>query len=131
MAITSGITTAAKMVFLQAVLNDNCKLALYSGSANIGPDTPTYTPNGEVTGLGYKAGGMALKNCRVWEDRGSTMLTWDSPTWNNATISAGGFMIYDASKGNTALFVGSWGGEYRSTYGPFTVNLAPDQITFA
>lgn len=50
---------------------------------------------------------------------------------NNATITAGGFMIYNAFEDNSVLFVGSWGANYSSTNGPFTVNIADDQITFS
>ena len=129
--ITSGVTTAAKLLFLKTVLNDHCKVALYTSRASVGPDTLTYTPDGEVKGEGYKPGGLSLKGCKVWEDNGAACLTWDSPTLPNATVTAGGFMIYDVSKGNTALFVGSYGADYASSFGPFTINIASDQIVFS
>jgi len=131
MGITSGVTTEAKLIFLSAVLNDQCYLALYTSQANIGPDTKVYTPEGEVRGQGYKPGGVPLKGCRVWEDRGAACLTWDSPTWPNATITAGGFMIYNRSRGNKALFVGSYSGDFSSANGPFTARLAADTIVFS
>jgi len=37
-------------------------------------------------------------------------------------------MIYDVSKDNAALFVGSWGSNYTSTNGPFKVNIPDKQI---
>jgi hypothetical protein len=129
--ITTGVTCEAKLIFLSAVLNDQCKLALYTSQASIGPDTKVYTPEGECKGQGYKAGGVPLKGCRVWEDRGSACLTWDSPTLPNASITAAGFAIYDASKGNKVLFVGAYGAEYTSSNGPFTANLANDCIVFS
>lgn len=129
--ITSGITTEAKLLFLSAVLTDQCYVALYTSQADIGPETKTYTPEGEVRGMGYKAGGVPLKDCRVWEDRGSACLTWASPTLPNASITAAGFMIYDRARGNKALFVGAYGAEYTSSNGPFTINLAADTIVFS
>jgi hypothetical protein len=131
MGITTGVTTEAKLVFLSAVLNDNCKLALYTSQANIGPDTKAYTPEGEVRGQGYKPGGISLKGCRVWEDRGAACLTWESPTFPNASVTAAGYMIYDASKNNKALFVAAYGAEYTSSNGPFVANLAADTIVFS
>lgn len=130
MSIETGVTTRAKIIFLSALLKRPCKLALYTSQASIGPDTRAYTPDGEVRGQGYKAGGILLKNCRVWEDRGSACLTWDSPTFPNASITAAGFMIYCADTGE-AIFVGAYGAEYTSSNGPFTANLAADTIVFS
>lgn len=128
--ITSGVTVAAKLQFLQSIVNDNCKVALYTTQADLNTETKKYTSAGEVKGQGYKPGGFSLKGCRVWEDRGSACLTWDSVTIPNASITAAGFMIYDASKNDTAIFVGSYGAEYTSSHGPFTINIASDQIVF-
>lgn len=129
--INTGVTTALKMLLLEQIKGDTFKLALYAGKADIGPDTESYTAIGEITGLGYKAGGIALQNCRVHEMDGDACISWDSPTWPNATITASGFMIYDASRKNAAVFVGSWGAEYTSTNGPFRVNLADGQVIFS
>lgn len=127
--IETGITTAAKLLFLKSVVNDACKLALYSGDAALGPTTAEYTTKGEVSGAGYKAGGVKLQNCKVGTDEnGSAYITWDSAEWPRATLTAGGYMIYDTSKNNTALFVGSWSADYTSTNGPFTVNIPEKQI---
>ena len=131
MSIITGVTTEAKLIFLSAVMHDKCKLALYTSQADIGPETKVYTPEGEVRGQGYKPGGVELTGCRVWEDRGAACLTWNSPTLPNASITAGGFMIYDASKGNKAIFVGSYSAEFTSSNGPFVANLAADTIVFS
>lgn len=127
--IETGITTAAKVLFLKSVVNDACKLALYNGMANLGPDTAEYTSDNEVSGAGYTAGGMKLKNCRVESDEnGGAYITWDSAEWPKSTLTAGGYMIYDTSKNNTVLFVGGWGADYTSTNGPFKVNIPEKQI---
>jgi hypothetical protein len=36
------------------------KIALYTANANLGPDTLTYTSDGEVVGTGYTATGQVL-----------------------------------------------------------------------
>jgi hypothetical protein len=126
--ITTGLTVSAKMLLLDYLAKESLKLALYTGVADIGPETTAYTTAGEVVGRGYKPGGVPLKGGRVWEDRGSACLTWDSPVIPVSTISANGFMIYCPNRGNKAIFVGSWNATYTSTEGPFTVNISADQI---
>jgi len=127
--IQSGLTTAAKLLFLKSVINDSCKLALYKADADIGPHTMAYTPDGEVSGAGYKAGGVKLTNCCVESDTdGSAFISWDNAEWPKASITAAGYMVYDTSKNNTALFVGSWGADYTSTNGPFVVNIPEKQV---
>ena len=128
--IETGLTAAAKLLFLKSVINDSCKLALYTSNASLGPDTAVYTSVGEVTGAGYKAGGVKLNNCCASLDSdGSAFISWDKAEWPKASITAAGYMIYDTSKNNTALFIGSWGADYTSTNGPFIVNIPEKQIT--
>jgi len=126
--ITTGLTVSAKMLLLDYLAKESLKLALYTGLADIGPGTTTNTTDGEVVGRGYKPGGVPLKNGRVWEDRGSACLTWDSPVIQVSTISANGFMIYCPNRGNKAIFVGAWNATFTSTEGPFTINISSDQI---
>jgi len=128
--IETGITKSAKLLFLKAILNDTCKIALYGKDAELDCDTQFYTPKGEVSGQGYQPGGMKLKNCDVHLEDDAACITWDNAVWQNATITAAGYMIYDTSKNNTAIFVGSWGSEYTSTNGPFVVNIPHKQIMF-
>lgn len=126
--ISTGLTVPAKMLMLELLSKEQFKLALYDIGADIGPETATYTSMGEVSGKGYKAGGLPLKNPRIWEDRGSACLTWDSPVIPVSTISANGFLIYIPSRANKAIFAGAWNATFTSTEGPFTVNIAADQI---
>lgn len=113
---------------LELMSKEQYKIALYEGTADVGPGTLTYTSVGEVVGKGYKPGGLALKNARAWEDRGSACLTWDSPMIPVSTISANGFLIYIPNRANRAVFVGAWNATFTSTEGPFTVNISADQI---
>lgn len=127
--IQTGLTSAAKLLFLKSIINDSCKLALYTADARLGPETTLYTSVGEVTGAGYKAGGIKLHSCCVENDTdGSAFISWSNAEWPRASITAAGYMIYDTSKNNTALFVGGWGADYTSTNGPFVVNIPEKQI---
>jgi hypothetical protein len=126
--LTSGLTTSAKMLLLELLATEQFKVALYSVDAYISPSTDFYTSLGEVVGKGYKAGGLPLKNPKVWNDNGVACLTWDSPVIPVSTISANGFMIYCPSRGNKCIFVGDWSGTYSSTEGPFTITIADDQL---
>ena len=68
MSIAQTTTTSFRVELLQAIHNfgpttpNTFKLALYTGAANIGPDTTVYTTSGEVVGTGYSAGGNTLTN---------------------------------------------------------------------
>lgn len=130
--ITTCIPSQAKADFLAGVhqLTDQYKLVLYTSAADLGVDTVTYTNKGEVSGKGYRAGGIPLKNPRVWVDRGAGCLTFDSVTIPVATITARGCAVINASKGGKVVFIGDFGKDYTSTEGPFTVPIAADMITF-
>lgn len=128
--ISTCIPTTGKTFFLERALSEQFMLALYTSAAELGPDTTAYTAAGEVSGKGYKPGGISLKNPRVWVDRGAACLTFDSVNISVATITARGFLIYCKTKGNRAVFVGDWAGEYTSTEGPFTIPIASDLIVF-
>jgi len=73
MAIKTCIPVQAKLDFLSGVhtLDDQYKLVLYTHAADLGDDDGYYTEQGEAFGKGYRAGGVDLKNPRVWMDRGA------------------------------------------------------------
>lgn len=125
--ITTGVTTNAKLLLLRMLAEQECKVALYTSAADLNSDTTKYTTTGEASGKGYPAGGVTLKNPRVWQDRAAACLGWDSPVLPTASVTAVGFMIYDTST-LAAIFVGAWNGSYTSTEGPFTISIAPDQV---
>jgi hypothetical protein len=128
--ITTAIPTVGKTYFLERALQDQFMLALYTSEAELGPDTLAYTSAGEVRGKGYKPGGIALKNPKVWVDRGAACLTFDSPTMPVATITARGFMVYNKTRGNIPIFIGDYTAEYTSTEGPFVCRIAADMLVF-
>ena len=130
--IQTCVPNQAKADFLGGVhsLKDSYKIVFYTSQADLGPDTVSYTPNGEVSGKGYKQGGLPLSNPRVWVDRGSGCMTFDSLKIPTATITVRGYMVVNASKANKAIFIADFGAEYTSTEGPFNLPIAADMITF-
>jgi hypothetical protein len=130
--ITTCVPSSAKSDFLAGVhtLSDTYKIVLYTSQADLGPAATHYEERGEVSGKGYKAGGLPLKNPRVWIDRGAGCLTFDSVSIPVATLTVRGYMVINASKSNRAVFIADFGAEYTSTEGPFNIPIAADMITF-
>jgi len=119
--ITHGISLEAKKALITGVHQpgDDYRIALYSASAKIGPTTKAYTTEGEVKGMGYNAGGVALKGHRTGIIGKNAFITFDDVVLKSATFAAAGAMIYNSSKGNAALIVLSIGSEkhvYNSTF---------------
>ena len=119
--IIHGIALEAKKALITGVHQpgDDYRIALYSASAKIGPTTKAYTTDGEIKGMGYTAGGVALKGHRTGIIGKNAFITFDDVILKSATFSAAGAMIYNASKGNAALIVLSIGSEkhvYNSTF---------------
>ena len=77
------------------------KIALYTGAANIGPDTTAYTTDGEVVATGYTAGGEALTISQVptigtQSGVATVYMSFSNVTWT-AELTARGALIYDAN----------------------------------
>lgn len=123
MAILSGTCTAAKLAWLESMQGDTFKVALYASSAVLSPLTATYTTVGEVKGQGYKAGGLVLKGTQIGLDGITACMTFESTRWPNATISARGAMVYNASKGNIAITVVDFGQDIVSTNGDWKLPM--------
>jgi len=119
--IIHGIALEAKKALITGVHQpgDDYRIALYSASAKIGPTTKAYTTEGEIKGMGYNAGGVALKGHRTGIIGKNAFITFDDVVLKSVTFAAAGAMVYNASKGNAALIVLSIGSEkhvYNSTF---------------
>ena len=119
--IIHGIALEAKKALITGVHQpgDDYRIALYTAAAKIGPTTKAYTTEGEIKGMGYTAGGVALKGHRTGIIGKNAFITFDDVVLKSATFSAAGAMIYNASKGNAALIVLNIGSEkhvYNSTF---------------
>ena len=127
--IAQALTTSFKAEALQAIHNfavggDTFYVALYGPNASIDSTTTVYTPNGEITGTGYTAGGLALVNLGVTSSGTIAYTSWQPAYWPNAAISAAGALIYNASKGNRSVAVLNFGGTYTWN------NATTPQVTF-
>lgn len=125
--------TAALCVSYQAEIaagvhtrDDTYMLALYTAEAQLNGATRVYSPAGESAGKGYTAGGRALPTMVVGLEREDVVVAFPSETpltWPEATITARGGLIYNASKGNRAVAVLDFSEDVRSTNGPYIVDV--------
>lgn len=125
MSITTAICNSYKKEILEGVHDaaDTYKLALFTSAASLGADTTAYATTNEVSGTGYTAGGVTLADFTTGLSGGTAYLTFTDPEWANATITARGCLIYNASKSNKAVAAFDFGGDVSSTNGTFSVDL--------
>lgn len=125
MAIYQGQTTSFKQELYEAVhdfLTDTFNIALYTNSATLDASTTVYSPVGETTGAGYTAGGEALTGVTVASANGVAYVNFNSVTWNPASFTCRGALIYNASKSNKAVAVLDFGVDKTAT-NSFTVQM--------
>lgn len=129
MAITSAVCTSFKVELLQgihdftATTGDSFKIALYTSSATLDATTTAYSSTNEAVGTGYTAGGQNLTEVSPTSSGTTAYIDFADVTWTNATITAAGALIYNATDGNKAVAVISFGGDKTSTNGDFTVQF--------
>lgn len=125
MPITTAICNSYKQEVLEGVhaVGDVYKIALYTSAATLGAATTAYSATNEVSGTGYTAGGATLSGIATGLSGSTAYLTFTDPTWSEATITARGCLIYNASKSNKAVAAYDFGGDVVSTNGTFTVDL--------
>jgi O-acetylhomoserine/O-acetylserine sulfhydrylase-like pyridoxal-dependent enzyme len=105
---------------------DTFKIALYTGAASIGPETTTYTTDGEVVASGYTAGGAVLTVTQVPTIGNQTgvatvYLSFANVTWASS-LTARGALIYKSGVGNPSVCVLDFGADKTSTT-TFTVQF--------
>jgi hypothetical protein len=138
MAITQAMATSFKVEILDGVHNfgvgvtrastaaDVFKIALYTSSATLGAATTVYSSTDEVSssGTNYTAGGKTLTISQAPTSTGTTAwLDFADITWDSATITANGALIYNATQGDKAVAVLAFGGDKTSTAGNFTIQF--------
>jgi hypothetical protein len=138
MAITQAMATSFKVEILDGIHNfgtgvirastaaDVFKLALFTSSATLSAATTAYSTTDEVSssGTNYTAGGKTLTISQVPTSTGTTAwLDFADVTWESATITANGALIYNETQGNKAVAVLAFGGDKTSTAGNFTIQF--------
>lgn len=129
MTIQQGATNTFKLGMLNSDFDfgtDTFKIALYTGAANIGPDTTAYTTDGEASASGYTAGGQTLtitQQPTIGNQTGNATvyLSFQNVTWN-AALTARGALIYKSGSGNPTVCVLDFGADKTST-STFTVQF--------
>ena len=117
MAINQTQTTSFKTQLYEAVhnlLTDNLYMALYVAAADLDETTTIYTTQNEVTGGGYTAGGVLLTGVTI-NSSGYTAYVSFNPVNFNASVTARGALIYNASQGNKSIAVLNFGSDKTST----------------
>lgn len=128
MAIAQGATNTFKVGMMDGSYDlaaGSFKIALYTGSASLGPDTTAYTSTGEVVATGYTAGGEALTISQaptIGNQSGvaTVYMSFANVTWTSA-LTARGALIYDANS-LASVCVLDFGGDKTSTT-TFTVQF--------
>jgi hypothetical protein len=102
-------------------------MALYDATANLDATTTAYLAAGEITGIGYTAGGQILTNPQVLLDAASrtAYVTFNDALWSNSVITARGALIYNLTAQNRAVAIFDFGVDRVSNHGPFQVVFPP------
>lgn len=132
MSIIAGPTTSFKVQLLNAVhdfSSHTFKLALYSSSASLGPDTTIYTTSGEVTGTNYTAGGAEIVPVAPTSANNVAIVDFDDVTFSNVTLTARGGLIYNVTATNKAVWVLDFGLDRVKTAADLVIRMPiPDYI---
>ena len=117
MALEQGATNAFATGLMNGVYNftsGSFKMALYTGSATLGPDTAIYASANEVVATGYTAGGIALPVSVVPISANNvSYISFSNVTWYGS-ITARGALIYQDGGSNPTVCVLDFGSDKTS-----------------
>ena len=107
---------------------DHYYLAMYISTAVIGKSTSDYLTGGETdndAGSAYTAGGKLLAVAgQTHKLSGDTAIVdWTNLSWETATLTARGALIYNKSSSNKSVCVLDFGGDKTATAGTFTIQF--------
>ena len=132
MAITSSaVCNTFKNQLLGATHNfdqtsgNHFYLAMYISTATIGKSTTDYLTAGETSGTNYSAGGKLLAVAGQTHKLASdtAIVDWTNLSWQTATLTARGALIYNKSASDKAVAVLDFGGDKTATAGTFTIQF--------
>lgn len=130
MAITTAMCNSFKEELLGGVHDldtDTLKVALIQDSptGTYGAATTNYSDitdnSDEAVGTNYTAGGQTLDSATITLSGSTAFVDFSDEVFTNATVSADGAIIYNASQGNKAIAVFDFGATVTSTSGDFTI----------
>ena len=125
---------------MQAVHNfgpvdaDHFWIALYTGAADIGASTTEYSTGlvGQVAdGNGYTTGGqeLTISQAPTYGTNGAGLptayISFAPISWPNASFTARGALIYNATKGNKSVAVLDFGADKTVSDYTFTITFPP------
>lgn len=125
MSFDQTLTTSFKEQVLLGVHDletDDIKMALFTAEADLNASTTVYSTANEVSGTGYTAGGQTLTDVTVSTSGTTAYVDFADPTWNPASFTARGALIYNASKGDKSIAVLDFGSDKTATTS-FTVQM--------
>ena len=135
MTIQQGLTNSFKEQMLQGQQNlssNTLKMALYTGFATLGPTTTVYENTYETSGTGYTVGGETLANVSIASSaNGIVYVSFSNPSWANASFTARGALIYNATQSNSSVAVLDFGADKTCSNQTFTVTLPANTATTA
>ena len=132
--ITAGLTNSFKEQLLLGIHDfdtDVMKIALYTSAAVLGPDTLEYTAFEEVSGVGYTATGLVLTGATVTRTNNVAYVSFSNPTWNAATFTTRGALIYNSSKSNRSVGVLNFGLDQTMLSQQFQIQFPPNNADTA
>jgi hypothetical protein len=100
------------------------KIALYTATADIGPDTLIYTSDGEISGTGYTATGKVLTVIPPTTSNNVAYVSFEDVTWDPAAFTTAGALIYNSTTG-AAVAVLSFGSN-KTAANTFTITFPAD-----
>jgi hypothetical protein len=136
MALQQGQTLSFRSDIIQGeqdLSTDTLYMALYTAFATLGPTTPAYTTDNEVTGTGYTAGGVEIENVTINIDSVSNTVyvNFDNVSWPGANFTARGALIYNSSQSNKSVAVLDFGSDKIFNSTTNTVTMPVNSATTA
>jgi len=110
---------------VQDLATDTLKIALYTGSATLGPGTTGYTSANEAASAGYTAGGLTLTGVTLNSAPGVAYLDFNDPAWVGTSFAVRGALIYNASKSDKSIAVLDFGVDQVTVGQNFLLQLPP------
>jgi len=116
---------AYKLECLRLLAGKPVKLALYTNRANLGALTEAYSPENEVSGEGYEAGGQLLSGLTISSKNETAWARWSDAVWPLSKITARWGLLYRSDTGSAVRVVDLSldGGDVISNNGEFRVAL--------